>query len=85
MQVYQEDPVEKIYLEASGSGYSANDIIIFEDEGTEGGGAEAIISAVGDEITLENASALDQYELIATAVDKQRLVVLTVTEIVFVI
>lgn len=60
-------PVEKIYLEASGSGYSANDIIIFEDEGTEGGGAEAIISAVGDEITLENASALDQYELIATA------------------
>lgn len=60
-------PVEKIYLEDSGSGYSANDIIIFEDEGTEGGGAEAIISAVGDEITLENASALDQYELIATA------------------
>ncbi len=60
-------PVEEIYLEASGSGYSANDIIIFEDEGTEGGGAEAIISAVGDEITLENASALDQYELIATA------------------
>jgi hypothetical protein len=60
-------PVEEIYLEDSGSGYSANDIIIFEDEGTEGGGAEAIISAVGDEITLENASALDQYELIATA------------------
>ena len=60
-------PVEEIYLEATGSGYSANDIIIFEDEGTEGGGAEAIISAVGDEITLENASALDQYELIATA------------------
>ena len=29
--------------------------------------SEAIISAVGDEITLENASALDQYELIATA------------------
>ena len=60
-------PVEKIYLEDSGSGYSANEIVIFEDEGTEGGGAEAIISAVGDEITLENASALDQYELIATA------------------
>lgn len=60
-------PIEKVYIETAGSGYSAGDIVVFDDEGTEGNGAEAIIAAVGDEITLENASALDQYELEATA------------------
>ena len=59
--------VEQIFIENSGTGYTAGDVVIFDDEGTFGNGAEGIIGAVGDEITLENASAFDQYELIATA------------------
>ncbi len=59
--------VETIFIENAGSGYTAGDIVIFDNEGTGGNGAEGIIGAVGDEITLENASAFDQYELLATA------------------
>tara|TARA_B100001939_G_C16947545_1_gene620935 strand:- start:6514 stop:10278 length:3765 start_codon:yes stop_codon:yes gene_type:complete len=60
-------PVEHVYIENAGSGYSAGDIVIFEDENTEGAGAEGIIEAVGDEIILEDSIALDQYTLTATA------------------
>jgi len=67
VQGLSRGPVEHIYIENAGSGYSANDIVIFEDDGTEGGGAEAIIAATGDELILENPSAFDQYEFIATA------------------
>ena len=67
VQGLSRGPVEEIYIENAGSGYSANDIIIFEDDGTEGGGAEAVIAATGDELILENPSAFDQYEFIATA------------------
>jgi len=67
VQGLSRGPVEQIYIENAGSGYSANDIVIFEDDGTEGGGAEAIIAATGDELILENPSAFDQYEFIATA------------------
>ena len=38
----QEISVEEIYVENGGSGYSAGDIVVFEDGGTEGGGAEGI-------------------------------------------
>lgn len=67
VQGLSRGPIEHIYIENAGSGYSANDIVIFEDDGTEGGGAEAIIAATGDELILENPSAFDQYEFIATA------------------
>lgn len=60
-------PIEHIYIENAGTGYSANDIIVFEEAGTEGAGAEAIIAATGDELILENATAFDQYEFTATA------------------
>ena len=60
-------PVEEIYVENGGSGYSAGDIVVFEDGGTEGGGAEGIIAATGDEIILENDTAFDQYEYTAVA------------------
>ena len=60
-------PVEKIFIQSAGSNYTAGDIVIVDNTGTGGGGAEAIIGSVGDEIILENSIALDQYELIATA------------------
>ena len=63
----QEGPVEEIYVENGGSGYSAGDIVVFEDGGTEGGGAEGIIVHSGDEIILENDTAFDQYEYTAVA------------------
>lgn len=60
-------PVEEIYIESSGQTYSAGDIVIFDDDGTSGSGAEAVIGAVGDEIILEDALAFEQFEITATA------------------
>ena len=60
-------PVEKIYIETTGQTYSGGDIVVFDDEGTGGGGAEGIIGAVGDEIILEDAHADEQYEITAVA------------------
>lgn len=60
-------PVEKIYIESQGQTYSGGDIVVFDDEGTAGGGAEGIIGAVGDEIILEDAHADEQYEITAVA------------------
>ena len=59
----------KIYIETTGQTYSSGDIVVFDDEGTGGGGAEGIIGAVGDEIILEDAHADEQYEI--TAVSNQ--------------
>tara|TARA_Y100001933_G_scaffold81106_1_gene82357 strand:- start:39250 stop:43221 length:3972 start_codon:yes stop_codon:yes gene_type:complete len=59
--------VEKVFIETAGTGYSAGDMVIFDNTGTGGHGAEGVIGAVGDELILENSIGLDQYELIATA------------------
>ena len=60
-------PIENIYIESTGQTYSSGDIVVFDDLGTGGGGAEAIIGAVGDEIILEDAHADEQYEITAVA------------------
>ena len=60
-------PVEKIYIEAGGQTYSPGEIVVFDDDGSGGNGAEAVIGAVGDELILEDALAFEQYEITATA------------------
>tara|TARA_Y100001954_G_scaffold57189_1_gene61631 strand:- start:26 stop:3889 length:3864 start_codon:yes stop_codon:yes gene_type:complete len=59
--------VERIYIENGGQNYEAGDIVVFDNTGTNGNGAEAIIGVTGSELLLENASALDQYEFLATS------------------
>lgn len=59
--------IEKIYIEESGQNFTAGDILVFDDTGTSGNGAEAVIGAVGDEIILEDAIAFEQYEITATS------------------
>jgi len=60
-------PVTHIYIEDGGINYDAGDLVVFEDTNTYGGGAEAVIGSVGDEILLENIVLWGQFEITATA------------------
>lgn len=54
--------VQHIYIEDGGQNYEAGDLIVFDNGGTSGGGAEAIIGAVGDEALLEAQTQFGHYE-----------------------
>ena len=59
--------ITEIYIEEGGQNYEGGDLIVFENEGTQGGGAEAVIGSVGDEVLLEGGSVFGHYEVTATA------------------
>lgn len=55
--------VDKIYIEDGGLNYEGGEMLVFEEDGTEGNGAEGIIGSTGDEIVLENATYWGQFEI----------------------
>jgi len=55
--------VDKIYIEDGGLNYEGGEMIVFEEDGTEGNGAEGVIGSTGDEIVLENATYWGQFEI----------------------
>ena len=59
--------ITEIYIEEGGQNYEGGDLIVFENAGTQGGGAEAVIGSVGDEVLLEGGSVFGHYEVTATA------------------
>jgi hypothetical protein len=59
--------VEKIFIDTEGTNYEGGDLIVFENLTSEGGGAEAVLGSVGDEVVLENATVFGQFEITATA------------------
>ena len=59
--------ITHIYIEEGGQNYEGGDLIVFENAGTQGGGAEAVIGSVGDEVLLEGGSTFGHYEVTATA------------------
>jgi len=59
--------ITHIYIEEGGQDYEGGDLIVFENAGTQGGGAEAVIGSVGDEVLLEGGSTFGHYEVTATA------------------
>lgn len=59
--------ITKIFIETGGQNYEGGDLIVFENAGTQGGGAEAVIGSVGDEVLLEGGSTFGHYEVTATA------------------
>lgn len=54
--------ITHIYVESAGQNYEAGDLIVFDNDGTQGGGAEAVIGAVGDEALLEAQTQFGHYE-----------------------
>ena len=59
--------VEKVYIETGGTDYQGGDLIVFDDAGTNGGGAEALIGAIEDVVIAENRTEWGQFEFTATA------------------
>lgn len=59
--------ITEIFIETGGQDYEGEDLIVFDNTGTSGGGAEAVIGSVGDEILLEGGSTFGHYEVTATA------------------
>jgi len=55
--------VDEIYIEDGGLNYEGGEMVVFEEDGTEGNGAEGIIGSTGDEIVLENATYWGQFEI----------------------
>jgi hypothetical protein len=55
--------VDKIYIEDGGLNYEGGEMVVFEEDGTEGNGAEGVIGSTGDEIVLENATYWGQFEI----------------------
>jgi len=58
--------ITKIYIDAEGTGYEGEDLIVFDNVGTSGGGAEAVIGSVGDEVMLEGGTAYGHFTITAT-------------------
>jgi len=63
--------VTHIYIETGGTNYEGGDLIVFENAGTQGSGAEAVIGSVGDEVLLEGGSVFGHYEYTATGGENQ--------------
>ena len=59
--------ITEIFIETGGQDYEGEDLIVFDNTGTSGGGAEAVIGSVGDEVLLEGGSTFGHYEVTATA------------------
>lgn len=63
--------ITKIYVDAEGTGYEGGDLIVFDNQGTSGGGAEAVIGSVGDEVMLEGGTVYGHFEVTASGGETQ--------------
>ena len=59
--------VEKVFIEAAGTGYQGGDIVIFDNSSADGNAAEAVIGAIEDVAILENKTQFGQFQFTATA------------------
>ena len=59
--------VSEVYIETAGSGYSDGDLIIFDDNGTNGSGALGVVQNIGENILLENGTEWGHFTFTATA------------------
>ena len=59
--------VEKVFIEAAGTGYNGGDIVVFDNSQADGNAAEAVIGATEDVAILQNKSEWGQFEITASA------------------
>tara|TARA_Y100000593_G_scaffold12786_1_gene23677 strand:+ start:6659 stop:10570 length:3912 start_codon:yes stop_codon:yes gene_type:complete len=59
--------IEKVYIEAAGTGYAGGDIVVFDNSSADGNAAEAVIGAIEDTVILENHTEWGQFQVTATA------------------
>ena len=59
--------VEKVFIEAAGTGYQGGDIVVFDNSNADGNAAEGMIGAIEDVAILENKTEWGQFQITATA------------------